>query len=75
MKTKIASVVVALAFLFVAGASAQDSAGKTDWREQYASPGKDKSEVHKRRSPRGVAPWTPRRDRDRRSVKSIKNKC
>lgn len=36
MKTKIASVVGALAFMFVAGVSAQEAPGKIDWREQYA---------------------------------------
>ena len=36
MKSKIASVIAALGFMFVPAASAQDAAGTTDWREQYA---------------------------------------
>ena len=36
MKTKVAWVVGALSLMFVAGASAQDAPGKTDWRELYA---------------------------------------
>ena len=36
MNAKIASMVAALAFLFVSEVSAQDAAAKTDWREQYA---------------------------------------
>ena len=36
MNAKIRSIIEAQAFVFVAGASAQDAATKTDWREQYA---------------------------------------
>jgi hypothetical protein len=36
MNAQTASIIGALAFTTVAGASAQDPAAKTDWREQYA---------------------------------------